>query len=579
MMKKNLLINLLLLFFCSAHSQTPNWRWAKGFGGINYEAVYSMAIDASGNIYSSGYFEGTVDFDPGAGIFNMTSAGSADVFILKLDSAGNFIWAKSMGGGSNERGYFIALDNTGSGAVYVSGDFYGTADFDPGAGVFNMTSAGSGDIFISRLDTSGNFVWAKAMAGTSYQIGYSMCYDPSGGGFVYITGWFNGTVDFDPGSGVFNLTTPIIDDDMFITKLDASGNFIWAKQITGSTGSDHGNSIVIDTAGGGDVYSTGVFIGTPDFDPGPGVFNLTSQALTSDAFILKLDSAGNFVWAKALLGTGNDRGLSLVLDQAGSGAVFTTGTFEGTGDFDPGAGVFNLTAAGSRDIYISKLDSSGNFIWAKAMGGTGSDIGNSIAVDSLGNVYTTGEFAGTGDFDPGAGVYNLTSAGSADAFLSALDSSGNFVWAKVVGGTSSDVGAAVALNPVGNGNLHLGGNFLSPTITLGSTTLIISSARDFFIAKLDAASFPTGINEAGRVDHGILFFPNPARSEFRIQSSEFRIQNVEIVNVFGQQVYNSAFDILHSALTIDVSSLASGIYTVNVITDGNISVQKLIINK
>ena len=574
-MKINLLVNLLLLSFYSAYSQTPDWQWAKGIGGINAESVNSMTTDAAGNIYSTGSFSGTVDFDPGAGLFNMTSAGGADVFILKLDSAGNFIWAKSMGGIDIQTGYCIVLDNIGNGAVYVSGAFYGTADFDPGVGVFNMTSAGSGDVFVTRLDTSGNFVWAKAMAGTSYEVGYSLSFDPMGGGFVYVTGWFSGTVDFDPGPGVFNLTTPPVNDDMFIVKLDESGNFIWAKQITGSTGSDHGHTIVVDTAGGGDVYCTGVFIGPTDFDPGPGVFNLTSS-LADEAFVLKLNSAGNFVWAKGLGGTGTDRGWSLVLDRSGSGAVYTTGTFAGTADFDPGSGVFNLMATGAGDIYISKLDTSGNFIWAKAMGGSGTDKGNSIAVDNLGNVYTTGAFAATVDFDPGAGVYNLTSSGSSDVFISALDSSGNFSWAKVVGGTSSDVGAATAFNLAGNGNLLIGGNFSSPSITFGSATLINTGGGDIFIAKLDPASFPTEVNDAGSIDYSNLFYPNPANNQLFIGNNHVSVERVEIYDVMGQLQITV---INLQTGTIDVSALSAGIYIVNIAAEGKFYNQKLIINK
>ena len=116
------------------------------------------------------------------------------------------------------------------------------------------------------------------------------------------------------------------------------------------------------------------------------------------------------------------------------------GSFQGTADFDPGAGTFNLTSAGDYDIFISKLDSSGNFVWAKSLGGTGYDVSYGIALDSGGNVYTTGSFSGTVDFDPGAGTFNLTSAGTGDIFVSKLDSNGNFVWARSLGGTSDAVG-------------------------------------------------------------------------------------------------------------------------------------------
>src|SRR5262249_36288313 len=161
---------------------------------------YSIAVDASGNVYTTGYFTGTADFDPDAGVFNLTAAGSFDIFVSKLSASGNFVWAKVMGGGSDDLGQSISVDASGN--VCTTGYFTGTADFDPGAGVFNLTAAGYYDIFVSKLDASGNFAWAKAIGGTGGDEGYSIAIDSSGN--VYTTGAFGGTVDFDPNAGVFN---------------------------------------------------------------------------------------------------------------------------------------------------------------------------------------------------------------------------------------------------------------------------------------------------------------------------------------------------------------------------------------
>jgi len=222
-------------------------------------------------------------------------------------------------------------------------------DFDPGSGTFNLTSAGEADIFISKLDSSGNFVWAKQLGGTSIDIGYSIAVDVSGN--VYTTGFFYGTADFDPGPGTFNLTSAGY-FNIFISKLDASGNFVWAKKLGGPS-NNRGNSIAVDASG--NVYTTGYFRGTVDFDPGSGTFNLTSAG-NSDIFISKLDASGNFAWAKKLGGTSIDIGYSIAVDVSGN--VYTTGSFEGTADFDPGSGTFNLTSAGSADIFVHKMSQS-----------------------------------------------------------------------------------------------------------------------------------------------------------------------------------------------------------------------------
>jgi hypothetical protein len=417
-------------------------------------------------------------------------------------------WVKSMGGIGDEGGSSIAIDRAGSGNVYTTGGFNGTVDFNPGAPVFNLTSAGGIDIFISKSDSSGNFVWAKAIGGTGWDQGICTTIDPSGSGYVYTTGNFQGIVDFDPGAGIFNLTS-IGPNDFFISKLDSSGNFIWAKQM-GGTDAASSSSIAIAPSGSSDVYTTGSFYGTIDFDPGPGVFNLTSTG-NSDIFISKLDSSGNFLWAKGMEGTGAisyDRGVSIAVDPAGSGSLYTTGQFQETIDFDPGVGVFNLTSSGhSYDIYICKLDSSGNFLWAKQMGGTDSDWGQSVAIDPEGNsVYTIGTFEGTVDFDPGAGIFNLTSVGFLDTFISKLDSSGNFTWVKVIGGVSYEYGESITIDPAGSGDIYTTGTF-QDTVDFdpGTGVFILTTGGigdpDIYISKLDSSGNFVWAKSAGEYYH------------------------------------------------------------------------------
>ena len=257
-------------------------------GGSSDEFGNSIAVDVNGNVYTTGYFQGTVDFDPGPGIYNLTSSGGNNIFVSKLDASGNFLWAKQMGsGGGGAQSYSIAVDASGN--VYTTGGFFLTADFDPGLGIYNLAAIGGGeDIFISKLDASGNFVWAKQLSGADFELGYSIAVDASGN--VFTTGGFLGTVDFDPGSGTYNLTSAG-SWDIFVSKLDASGNFVWAKRL-GGTSQDDCNSIAIDA--NGNSYTPGSFSGTADFDPGTGTFNLTALSGASNTFVSKLDASGNF---------------------------------------------------------------------------------------------------------------------------------------------------------------------------------------------------------------------------------------------------------------------------------------------
>ncbi len=219
---------------------------------------------------TTGGFGYTVDFDPGPGIFNLSASNQLDVFISKLDANGNFVWAKSMGGQAVNQSYGRSISVDSSGNVFTTGNFYGTGDFDPGPGIFNLSSAGSADIFISKLDSSGFFVWAKRLGGNSDDIVYSNAIDASGN--VYTTGNFYATGDFDPGPGIFNLSSAG-NTDIFISKLNNNGNFVWAKRIGRQFGSEEARSIKIDAFG--NIYTTGVFGGTVDVDPSSNIFNLT----------------------------------------------------------------------------------------------------------------------------------------------------------------------------------------------------------------------------------------------------------------------------------------------------------------
>ena len=406
---KNKIILLIVgfVFVCFLSKAQGNFLWGKDIGGLGgYDDGYSTAVDAAGNIYTTGNFLGTVDFDPGPGVYTLTAVGQQDIFICKLDASGNFVWAKKIGGIAYDSGRSITVDASGN--VYTTGFFMIAADFDPGLGVYNLTSVSVQDIFLSKLDASGNFVWAKNMGGSTGDIGYSIAVDA--GSNVYSTGTFQGMVDFDPGPGVYTLTT----SGAFISKLDASGNFVWAKQFTLSDS----HSIALDQVG--NVYTTGLFYNTTDFDPGAGVYNLIALGLNSDVFISKLDASGNFIWAKQLGGIGEDVSNSIAIDLMGN--VYTTGYFNVTADFDPGVGVNNMISIGTDDVFVSKLDALGTFVWAKQLGGASADVSQSVAVDLVGNVYTSGYFIGTADFDPGVGVYNLSSAlSSEDIFISKLD--------------------------------------------------------------------------------------------------------------------------------------------------------------
>ncbi|HEX2684408.1 MAG TPA: gliding motility-associated C-terminal domain-containing protein [Ferruginibacter sp.] len=439
-MKKNVFLLFISFSAFTLYAQDTYLKWARQFAGDNqlkFGRGLDIETDAAGNVYSVGIFGGTVDFDPGPGVYNLTPT-STDVYISKLDSAGKFLWAKQITGsfGTLTRSFSLDKDNN----IYITGTFQATVDFDPGPGVFNLTSNGGFDLFILKLTADGDFLWVRQLGGVTDDLsGNSSTTDSFGN--LYFAGSFIGSVDFDPGPASFVLTAAsAIAFDAFVCKLDAAGNFVWAGSI-GGTQADRAFGISCDKMN--DLYITGHFMGTADLDPGAAVYNLVSNGL-DDMFILKLNAAGNFIWAKSVGGAGADFIYKAVPDHAGN--LFATGYFRNTVDFDPGPAVFNLTAAGGDAIFVLKLDDGGNFIWAKGMGGPlFNNWGYDLAVDKIGNVYTTGFFIGPADFDPGPGSFILNSSG-VDMFICKLAGNGNFMWAKSAGSTSLEQGLGITVD-------------------------------------------------------------------------------------------------------------------------------------
>lgn len=457
-----------LITLAATAQEDAFFSWAKNMGGSDGDSPGDIAVDADGNVYTTGFFRNTADFDPGSGTLNLTSAGIIDIFIMKQDADGNLIWAIRIGSTDFDRGFGIAVDDDGN--VYTTGYFAGTVDFDPGSGTFNLSSSDSG-IYVLKLDTDGNFVWAKSVSASGGDYGRAITVDNAQN--VYVTGEFRFTVDFDPGPGVFNLTQTGVSGDVFILKLNAAGDFEWARSHGGSS-DDVARSIKVDALG--NVYTSGAFYSTVDFDPGAGTFNLTSAGI-SDAFVSKLDINGNFVWAKQIGSTGIEVGQSLALD--GSNNVYLTGQFYETVDFDPGSGTLNLTSR-QVDAYIVKLTTAGDFVWAKSFGGDGSGENYTIDIGADGSVYTGGRFGGSVDFDPGTGTH-IIEVQNADCILK-LDTDGNFVWAKTYAGTSIQFGMAIVVD--NDDNVHVTGQFFRADFDPSACEYeLTSTATDIYVVK------------------------------------------------------------------------------------------------
>jgi len=383
-------------------------------------------------------------------------------------------WVKTVSGTfTNNLGTWLVVDSNKS--LIVLGSFQGTVDFDPGPGVYNMTSVSSSDIFIAKYDTAGNFIWAKQLSGQLDVSENDIAIDKYGD--LIITGQFQSPVDFDPGPGV-NIITPINASYGFLLKLDYNGNFVWVEQLPYQYAVLH-----IDFAG--NIILGGTFGGTVDFDPGPGTYAVTSSNPNgTDMAVLKLNANGNFVWLRQIRGQSGSNQQPAGVRTDPQGNIYFGGAFSSSMNFNPGPGTNTLTAAGNQAAFLLKLDSQGNYAWATQFGAAGTDEILGLEVDKDGNVFSTGVFQNTVDFDPGPAVYNLTgNAGFGSTIVWKLDKNGSFVFAKALQG-AGNYGQAITLDSASN--VYVQGTFLDSVDFDPGPGIHWVKGHDIFTLKLDS---------------------------------------------------------------------------------------------
>jgi hypothetical protein len=409
------------------------------WGGSGYDSGFGVVVDESENIYTTGVFEGTVDFDPRPYVYERSSHGSTDIFLSKIDQEWNLIWVLTWGGSGVDEVYGMDIDSLGN--IYVTGGFSRTVDFDPGDGVEERVSNGGEDIFLCKFNPAGELAWVRTWGSSNDgELGYDIALDNADN--VYITGYFRGTVDFDPGPDEDNHSSNGY-SDIFLSKFNSNGDFIRA-QTWGGSSLDYGFGL--DTDISQNVIVTGAYCETVDFDPGAGEDFHTSPNGKYDVFLSKFDSDGNFTWARTWGAAQSDVGQRLVTDSSDN--TYITGYYRGTVDFDPGTESDIHTSNGADDIFLSKFNSDGDFQWAGTWGSDNyyGDYSFAIAMDDLENVYVTGRFRGSLDFDPGAGEdFHYTNGGS-DLYLSAFNSDGDYLWAETWGGNGGERGYGVTVN-------------------------------------------------------------------------------------------------------------------------------------
>ncbi len=453
-----------------AGAQAPQWGFSLGSAGDDEGRV--VKVLPNGNVCIVGRYTGTMDLDPGSGVYNITCSGATDMYVACYTSAGSFIWGFGIGGANYDGAYNIATDAASD--VIVGGAFQGPGvDFDPGPGTAILPYAGGyglpyeGDGFVAKYSSSGIFQWAKDLGGyTVYDFVYGLATDPLGN--VYVGGEFNNTM-FVSSSITFSSA---LNGTSYIIKYSPTGTVIWAHNFGeyGTAGVDC--SVTSMQISNGFIYACGSFRGSANFDPwgppawcssaGPGIFN---------PYVAKYDTAGNFVWVKQLATPGPySFTYNLALDASDN--VYLTGWTQGSNMiFDmasPGTSTRTSPGGGGNyDIFMAKYTSAGAFAWGNLLGGPGDDYGWNVTVSS-GTVYFTGQFQNTVDMDPGAAVVPYTSAGLSDIYFARYDLSGNYLCGFRTGAAADDIGYGIDHDPLGN--IYTIGQFGGAAVDFDPTT-------------------------------------------------------------------------------------------------------------
>ena len=368
--------------FVTKFDTTGAFLWSSRYGDASvYQEGFDVATDAQGNVYLTGYFDGSINF----GGNGFTSGGLTDAFLVKLDANGVHQWSKAFSAPSPQYGASLATDAQGNVVLLVNG--YNTIDFGGGG----LTSAGNYDIYVAKFDTNGNHLWSKRYGSANDDRGTGIAVDASNN--IVFSARSDAALDFGGGPVAGNGAL-----DAIVVKLDANGGLVWAKRF-GDGANQFAADVQIDA--GNNVIVTGGFESNVNFGGG----NLTAQG-PIDAFVAKLTPAGAHVWSKRYGAAGvNLSLLSLTVDSGGD--VTAVGSLDGAVDFGGGLLTSN---AGSDGLVLHLGAATGNLLWSRLYGGSGAQTLTGAAADGMKNILLVGYYEQTIDF----GMGPLTSAGSLD---------------------------------------------------------------------------------------------------------------------------------------------------------------------
>jgi len=528
MMKVSKII-LTLLFTFSAFAQAPLIQWQKVYGGNVADGLNTIKQTSDGGYLLLGDSESGISGDKVS-----ATKGGRDNWIIKTSSTGAIEWQKDIGGSGDDS--IFPVVQTSDGGYLVGGNSDSSISGDK-----TENSHGFADFWILRLDPSGNIVWQNTIGGGYLDLLFSIIQTPDGGFLLGGSSISNQSEDKTEDNVGFTFGTPYTTYfDYWIIKIDALGNIEWDNTI-GSKSTDSAYTVLNATDGG---YLVGGFSNCDV----SGDYNGPSQG-GLDCWILKLDLLGNILWQKTIGGSANDQLRAIITTSDGGyllGAISNSNI----------SGNKTENNKGLNDFWIVKLDANGNITWDKTIGGLQNDILYSMKESNNGDFYLGGTSSSNISGDK-----SQNSRGGEDFWLVKMDSLGNVLWDKTIGGSQDETDCTMEYNSIDD-SIIIGGPSLSSIS--GDKMELSRGLSDYWVVNLDSDSLGTTTFD----DSKILVYPNPTTGEVNVDFPNFyKNLKISVLNTLGQLVF--AHDYFNrSKIQFNLEGL-KGIYFVTVETDSS----------
>ncbi|RTL14824.1 MAG: T9SS type A sorting domain-containing protein [Flavobacteriaceae bacterium] len=538
--------------------------YATYIGGSFYDDANSIVVDSSNNVYVCGYTN-SINYDITPGAFQISYAGSWDVFVSKLNSDGtNLIYSTYIGGNGSDYATSNAVDANNN--LYITG-YTTSTDFITTTGAYQTINNGGVDGFITKLNTSGTaLIYSTYIGGNNGDYSRAIAIDTSNN--AYITGNTNSNNFVTSNEAFQNVYNGL--EDIFVCKLNESGNALIYSTYIGSFNNEFGQSIALDNSG--NAYITGwAHFGFPTT---PGAFQ-TINGGGSDAIVVKLNSLGtSLTYSTFIGGNGPDSSYDIAIDSSNN--VYITGDTESSNFYVSPNALQTTREGGWTDAFITKINASGTaIIYSTYLGGNGDDTAHSIALDTDDNAHITGRTEST-NFDITSGAFQTTKAAGRDVFASKLNSTGSgLLYSTYIGGNNNEVGLSIAIDSFENAyltGLTWSTNFYT---TNGAFQTANSGTRDLFVVKLDMLH-ELSINE--NVKNNLFsVYPNPSQGVYQIVFNNITMSDLDIkvYDLTGRLVFNQKVNYKNN-LYIDLSKEASGVYLIKINTSHVEQINRLI---